>query len=184
MARDNLSELEGCVLGVVVRMGPCTAYAVRKEFRSSLTTSWRASAGTIYPVLQRLAAKRLVIERQVKGDARGTRTLSATKAGEAALADWISDPDGWIGEPAADPIRTRLQFMDLSSIPKLEQIDSWIARTEACIRQNEDESAAAIEAGELFRLAADRGTWHQLDARKRWLLEMRDQSEKHKDPIP
>ena len=33
----------------------CTAYRVRKEFRESLTTSWRGSAGAIYPLLERLA---------------------------------------------------------------------------------------------------------------------------------
>ena len=42
-----LTELEGAVLGTIKQKGPCTPYAVRREFRSSLTPYWSGSAGNV-----------------------------------------------------------------------------------------------------------------------------------------
>lgn len=171
-ASDILSELEGCVLGAVARFGPCTAYAVRKEFRSSLTTSWRASAGAIYPVLERLKARGLVTEQVVKGDARGTRKLKVTNKGLAELADWVATTADWMGEPAADPIRTRLQFMDLTTIQQQYQVEAWIERTDQAMQSIDAVLTETSEEHDRLSVAVHRGTWLQLEARKRWLMEI------------
>ena len=168
------SELEGCVLGTVARLGTCTAYAVRKAFRESLTTSWRGSAGAIYPLLKRQAAAGLIKEDEVVTDGRGTKMLCLTEAGRAALARWVEERESWIGEPAADPIRTRFQFIDFAGqTDQKALIDSWIDATLLNIARVE-RASAEIGADEPLLASAHRATQLQLEARLKWLEELRE----------
>ena len=107
-----LTELESCVLGVIWRQQPCSAYAVRQVFAASDTTTWSASAGTIYPAIARLERLGLVRARAIPGNARGRRDLSLTAKGAAAMRAWIACCDADVASPVADPIRTRLFFID------------------------------------------------------------------------
>ncbi len=169
-ARPKLSELEGCVLGVVSRSGPCSAYRVRKEFRESLTTSWRGSAGAIYPLLERLVAKGFLKEKAIEADARGTRTLTITRNGRNTLAEWVGDSAQWLGEPAADPVRSRLQFLDQTPVRRRAAIERWIAETQAGMTRLK---VARTQSLDPFSDAALLGSWYQLEARVKWLEELR-----------
>ena len=60
MPRVPLTELEATVLGELSIQQPCTAYAIRRAFAQSPTPTWSGSAGTIYPVLERLLRRKLV----------------------------------------------------------------------------------------------------------------------------
>src|SRR3954462_1918303 len=107
-----LSDLEACVLGVVWRDGPCTAYAVRQELAASSTPRWSDSAGSIYPVLDRLEALGLVAATARTWGERGKKEFAATAAGASRLRAWVpqvtaADACG----PTYDPIRTRFCFL-------------------------------------------------------------------------
>ena len=39
--RKNLTELEACVLALITKEGPCTAYSIRKQFEESLSLGER-----------------------------------------------------------------------------------------------------------------------------------------------
>src|SRR5204863_1572686 len=100
-------ELEHCVLSVIWRIQPCTAYQVRRAFQTSLTASWRASTGSIYPLLRKLVAKGFVIQAAIPGDRRHGQALKISPAAAQSLKSWLQDSSSWIAEPVADPIRTR-----------------------------------------------------------------------------
>jgi len=76
----ELSTLELTALGVVWKQGPCTAYAVMREFAGSQTLAYRSGAGSIYPLLKRLRGVGLLSE--------GEGKLRITSAGIERLRAW------------------------------------------------------------------------------------------------
>ena len=109
-----LSELEGVVVGIILKRQSCTAYAVRKELKASPSTHWRASAGAIYPLLERLEKEKFVTGQADSTDGRGRKLLSITSRGKKALSYWIRDFNR--SDKAAevyDPLRTRIFFLDV-----------------------------------------------------------------------
>jgi len=108
-----ITDLENVVLGVVFLEQPCTAYAVRKVFARSLSAHWSASAGSIYPAIQRLAGQKLLKATPRPGDSRGARTYRLTPHGQRQLSAWLKPP---LPEGAAlmcvDPLRIRYRFLE------------------------------------------------------------------------
>ena len=168
------TELEMVVLGVIGKFGPMTAYAVRKHFAESPTTRFSSSAGSIYPVVERLERERLV---RARASSRGDqlRTLHAiTPAGRRALRRWlVADlPDDAIEAPP-DPIRTRLYFLE--SLPRDHQrgfLDRAIERLEGEVRELGRYAGQAPADQVLSRLASD-GMTAVARARLRWLRRVR-----------
>jgi DNA-binding PadR family transcriptional regulator len=106
----KLTELDYCVLGVVWRHGPVSAYGVRKVFRDSTTASWSASSGSIYPSIRRLLAAGLATAGAPE-DKRGTQSIVIANDGLNELRAWILDLRPEHGTATPDPIRTRSQFI-------------------------------------------------------------------------
>ena len=104
-SRARLTELEGAILGVLRRSPGMTPYAVRQVFLSSNSAEWSGSAGAVYPAIARMKAAGLIAARSA-GDSRGTRTVTVSRAGKAALDRWLCDVDRASG-PGTDPFRTR-----------------------------------------------------------------------------
>ncbi len=169
----RLTELEGAVLHLIMQNQPMTAYAVRAAFRRSLTTDWKASAGAIYPLVEKLCGKGLLAERSEVGDGRGTRKLSITRAGIRALVSWASVVDETPFGPVADPLRTRGYVLDrIAPATRVRLLRSWrdathdmLAKVREAIRQTELEA----DVGERRAL---RGSELQLRARLAWLDEL------------
>ena len=111
----KLTELDFCVLGVIWRFGPLSAYAVRKVFRNSHTASWSSSSGSLYPSIRRLLTADLVAATATE-DRRGTNLFSVTTEGAERLKAWIRDIEPALGTATPDPIRTRAQFITCLSI--------------------------------------------------------------------
>ena len=63
----EMTELEGTVLGLIALHPESTAYEVRREFQKSRTAHWRASAGAIYPLIERLVKRDLLTARSIGG---------------------------------------------------------------------------------------------------------------------
>jgi DNA-binding PadR family transcriptional regulator len=166
-----LTELEGAVLGTIRLKGPCTPYAVRREFRSSLTPYWSGSAGAIYPVVARLARRRLVRAVRPTGDGRGGVLYAVTAAGDRALRQWLGPPLSPLttGTPP-DPIRTRVGFLGL--LPPVERLAFLSAAADAIAAELATLSAAvtAPETDPHDRLAL-RGSCLAMEARLAWVRE-------------
>jgi len=169
------SELEYCVLSVIWRIQPCTAYQVRRTFQTSLTASWRASTGSIYPLLRSLVANGLVTQTAIPGDRRGSKALEMSAAGIRSLKSWLQDPALWIAEPVADPIRTRSYALPMLQPRETRHlIKRWKAATEDSLREIGQRLDEYRAQGNLVEERAHRGTQLQLTARVSWLEELLD----------
>jgi DNA-binding PadR family transcriptional regulator len=119
----GLTEQEGVLLALVARAGPITAYQISKVYEDSPVSNYNSSKGKIYPMIRRLRVANLLSSEPVPGDGRGTEQLSITEDGIKAVREWILR----ISQPQLlpdDPLRTRLQSMDLLS---LEERLQWVS---------------------------------------------------------
>ena len=77
----------------------------RQLFQKSPTSSWRASTGSIYPLINKLVRLKLVDGERSCADRRGTRRLALTAGGRKALAGWVMQTPDWLADVTSDPIR-------------------------------------------------------------------------------
>ncbi len=165
-----LTELDLCVLGVIWRSGPLSAYRVRTQFRDSTTAAWSSSSGSIYPSIRRLREAGLIAASSSQ-DRRGTQTLELTNAGRDRLREWLVNLPPEVGTATPDPIRTRAQF--LTSVAKQDRLHFTelargltqlsLASLEAEAEQNRDDQSRALD--QLGTIAAIM----ELRARLDWL---------------
>ena len=119
MVRARLTELEASVLGSLSVCQPCTAYVIRRLYAKSVTPTWSASAGTIYPALQRLVRRGLVRAEVSNHGRRQSRVLSLTAAGQRRLEAWLEEPlEADVLGPPMDLLRTRVGFLGVLSPAK------------------------------------------------------------------
>jgi DNA-binding PadR family transcriptional regulator len=168
----KLTDVEGCALGVVWQRGPCTAYEVRREFAISSTPRWSASAGSIYPAVQRLLAKKLVRAEASDWGPREKTRFRVTPAGTAHLRQWIGPPFARaLCGPAFDPLRTRSCF--LGAMPRAARI-KWAreATRETRAALAELRRVHAVPQVDVFEASSLRGSILELEARLVWLGEL------------
>lgn len=174
-----MTELEQCVLGVVWRDGPVTAYEIAALFARSLSPYWSGSAGAIYPAVARLRRRGLVrgVRRAWNG---GLKTvLTATDAGIAALRAWLTPPlPADAAAPTYDPLRTRLFFAAVLSPARRRRL---LADAERVVLEQLDairlQHAADLAAGDESEAIGSRGVALELEARLQWLREIRKRLE-------
>ncbi|MGE0047160.1 MAG: PadR family transcriptional regulator [Hyphomonadaceae bacterium] len=153
------TDLEGAALGFLARAGTCTPYAVKAAFAASPTEFWSASAGAIYPLMERLAARGLISVSRDKQDGRARRTIKITQKGRRAFETWLFDSKRAL-DAGFDPLRTRLLFSDLMSAAQKR------AFLTAALEGLETDSGPAPEMAHTLAL---RSAWRK--ARRRALTE-------------
>ncbi len=165
-----LTDVEGCVLGVIWQRPQCTAYDVRRELATSSTPRWSSSAGSIYPVLERLLARKLVRATTEAWGPRERTRFAVTARGLAQLKRWVGPPVApALGGPAYDPLRTRSCFLGaMSRAERAAWVDDAIAET---LRALEALRALPPQA-DAFEALSLRGSELELEARLRWLGEL------------
>jgi DNA-binding PadR family transcriptional regulator len=126
MADLRTSEIEACVLALAWDEGPLTPYAIRKVFLNSPSPQWSGSAGTIYPLVNRLLRRGWIrSEVRFRGKRKGNQ-ISLTAAGLRVLRRWLAVPlQDWVAGVPPDPLRTRVRF--LGALP-LDQRRQFIRR--------------------------------------------------------
>ena len=155
----DLSDMEGAALGLIASEGPVTSYAVVRAFAASPSEFWSGSAGAIYPLMRRLAARGLVI---ADGGAHGRRKATwytISPAGAAALKAWLLDADRAAGM-GFDPLRTRLAFRGLMTDAERQALLEGVTGRTSALAESGAPSGAA-DARELHR------SW--IDTRLAWL---------------
>jgi DNA-binding PadR family transcriptional regulator len=170
----GLTELESCTLGLIARLQPCSTYRIRSEFARSSTTEWSASAGSIYPVIERLLDLRLIRAESRTGDARGRRDLRITRRGDHAVRAWLLELEPRFASATPDPIRTRAYFLE--HLKSAADQRAFVTRAREltqsmihALRRQTEAEAAPSEADHLAAL----GALFQLEARLRWLAVLR-----------
>jgi DNA-binding PadR family transcriptional regulator len=173
--RKELTELERCVVGVVWRDGPVTAYEIASLFSKSLSPYWSGSAGAIYPVVQRLQRRGLIVGRQRAWNGTKKTVLSITEKGTASLQEWLTPPiSSASAGPSFDSIRTRLYFLGV--LPKKQQlaiVDDAVRVTRQQIDDFETQRKADEEAGNISEVLGGLGVIFEYRARLRWLAAIR-----------
>jgi DNA-binding PadR family transcriptional regulator len=169
----TLTELESCVLGAIWQRGPCTAYTIRREFADSVTPYWSASAGSIYPVVARLARLRLIEAERTRWGERTRARYAITAAGLAVLRSWIGPPiPPEAIAPAFDPLRTRASYLGaLSDAQRKRFVDRALADTRQALA-NARERFAHEPPLDRFEALATSGVLDELQARLAWLTRL------------
>jgi DNA-binding PadR family transcriptional regulator len=171
----EVTELEGVILGIVWSRQPCSPYVVLSRFQRSPTSGWSSSTGAIYPAIRRLKAKGLLDHRSGSTGKRKSELLSLSVHGSLALRGWISNLAEEMGSAGIDPIRARVNYlMALDG----EARSAFLDRAEEVTRSRLELARASKgdpEAKQSWTLLATASAVvHQLEARLRWLRELRE----------
>jgi DNA-binding PadR family transcriptional regulator len=131
MPNKRHSELECFILGLIWRAGPCTPYEVRRLLSDSPSTQWSASAGAIYPLVQRLERAGLLKSRSDRTGRRRSRLYSVTPRGTRTLRQWVGPPLAPEAVTVShDPLRSRARFLDV--LPAADRL-AWAAAAGAAL---------------------------------------------------
>jgi DNA-binding PadR family transcriptional regulator len=173
--RRKLSELEGVSLGIIYKQQPCTAYRVRSELKEAPSSHWRASAGSVYPLLNRLESEGLVVTTRDTNDGRGRKLLKVTTEGRKSLRAWvIAGADSETISAVMDPIRSRMFFMDvLSEAKRRDYLDQLITLTESYVAETKVRLEQGAESGDLYDYLGSLGAMKVTEARLDWLCDVR-----------
>ena len=168
-----ISELEGVALGIVGAQEPCTAYQVRRGLLESPSTHWSASAGAIYPLIERLVAAGYLKSMRDSQDGRGRALLSLTAKGRRSLRSWIMEASvPRVAASIFDAVRTRAFFLDsLTARERVEFAEETLRALEDFLQQARGYQGLRKGASRFERMAA-RGAVHAARARVAWMREV------------
>jgi len=171
-----LSELEGVVLGILQGKQPCTAYGIRMALQDSPSSFWSASAGAIYPLLNRLEKAGLVDASVDAGDARGRRLLTLTAAGRARHRQWmLSAGSVEVASAVSDPVRSRAFFLGaMDAADRRTFVDDSLQALESFLESARQDLVIRTDSEDSWAYLAALGGVHQAEARVKWMREIRD----------
>lgn len=165
----DLSENEGLLLSLSVRLGSVTAHQLYLIFEGSPLGSLNASKGSVYPIVRRLKERGLLIGKPVPNDGRRSELLMATEKGREAVKSWVARITSTHILPA-DPLRARLPSLDLLS--RDEQLQ-WISRAKQLNHAKADEVREyAQRTSFTFDEVVHNSALLALAAQARWLDEL------------
>jgi DNA-binding PadR family transcriptional regulator len=175
----NITEIEGCVLGLIGIKGPCTPYLVRKIFQQSPTPFWSGSAGTIYPLVERLTRRKLISETSQPNDIRGSKLYILTDKGKKALKQWLNQPTSptVFGTPP-DPLRHRIGFLGFLTP---QERKSFLEEVRAKLEEHLKDAIKVSEecnSSNYFNVLSTRGGVFAAQARLDWIVEISEILEK------
>lgn len=169
--RSEATVLEHCVLGFIAQDQPCTAYQVRKRLGSSLSSYWSNSAGSIYPLLERLRKRGWM---KVTEEAFGTRIrkhFRLTASGRKELDRWLSAPVA--PEDAAhtyDPLRTPIFFLDLVDPAQARgYLEDAERKTVLNLAKHRKELKEIRQEGAPLEIFGREGAIGEIEARLKWI---------------
>jgi DNA-binding PadR family transcriptional regulator len=169
----KLSELEGAVLGVTSLHERLTPYQIRKVFERSPNPHWSGSAGSIYPLVKRLARNRLLSARaHATGERRGLK-YQLTASGRKVLRSWILEADHEKLVGISDLLRLRFRF--LSALKPVEQrkfLETMIRKMTAEVKKIEADCRKKSSSHDNYSYLTARGALLMARARLTWLREV------------
>lgn len=170
---DALTDLEAAALGCIRAAGACTAYTVRAHFRASPSARFSDSAGSVYPMVERLRRRGLLRARAERQGRRRATVYECTPDGLKALRRWIAVPEDAGDLATWDPLRTRV--LSLGLLPRAARL-RWVERAQQALAAHADAIARARAAdtdASPWLVLAHRNAELQVAARRRWLAEVR-----------
>jgi DNA-binding PadR family transcriptional regulator len=113
LSTHHLSPTSYLVLGLLAREGPSTPYELKSHVAATLGHFWSFPHALLYAEPPRLVNLGLATESREQ-NGRRRRTFTITKAGGAAVREWLKRPAGESAE-LRDPGLLQLYFADLGS---------------------------------------------------------------------
>lgn len=176
MKTRPLTPLELTALGIIYKQTKVIAHDVVQHFANSQSLSYRSGAGSIYPLLKRLAKR---------GYLRSTRrAYEIEPIGIEALRDWLTPPFSREDISAnLDLLRSRVYFLKiLDESERKAFVGAAIERLE----QLREECLAVLEAneasGDAFSACAMLGAVRETEARISWLREIEERIAQKETP--
>jgi|SRR5580692_2374866 DNA-binding PadR family transcriptional regulator len=154
--------------------GPCTTYALRREFMDSPSQYWSASSGAVYPLVLRLRKRGLIRVKGTTGDDREGSLYVLTAAGSRALVDWLSrlDAPSSISVPP-DPMRNRIAFFALLDPETRKKFVAHATRElQASIERIRAHTQREKAQGNVFEYLVSGGALRMVESRLEWLLDV------------
>jgi DNA-binding PadR family transcriptional regulator len=169
--RNEPTELELCVLGLVAQEGPCTTYVVRKHLDRSLSSYWSSSAGSIYPLMERLLQRGWILVREDAFGTRRRRSFRISAHGTRQLERWLCSPvQPEAAAHAYDPLRTRVFFLDLiDPSGRYAYLEDAQRQTLSILERHRRELDEATATASDFELLGRHGAIEELEGRLRWI---------------
>lgn len=166
----DLTDLEAVTIAFIQRRQPCTPYQVRRSFEKSTTTRFSSSAGSIYPLMRRLAERGYLHSVDRESDGRNAIHYRVTAKGKRKVQRWIMGSGDTLVVGVYDPIRSRL--LNLSLLPKADQL-RWLETTIRLIEQQAEvirryEKQKFVGDERLYEIARF-AMWEENALRLRWL---------------
>ncbi len=170
---NKVTELEGCVLGIVWELDSCTPYAIRKVFQGSPNPYWSGSAGAIYPLVRRLEIAGLLRMREGYTGARRRELYRITAKGLRVLKSWVGPVvSDWSVSIPVDPLRLRVRFLGvLESSRRIEFLEHAEEELLVQIKEAEREYKAMDAQKEPYLYLQSRGVARIARARLAWIRE-------------
>lgn len=174
MTTRILSELEGVCLGLVRKHGPCTAYKVRQQLKVAPSSHWRASAGSVYPLLHRMEDEALIVKTADSDDGRGRQLIRITRQGRAELKRWLlAGTAQELISSMTDPVRSRLFFLDvLNAAQRPAYLAELVAEMESYLGKTKDHLNTLSVDDDPCAYLGSLGAVKVAEARLEWLREV------------
>ena len=141
-------SLRGAILGFLA-IEPTSGYTLKQRFDGSVRSFWSATQSQIYRELHELQGEGLVEVEAVLGDGKPDRKVySLTKAGRAALDQWLAEP--------LEPLHLRhpllLKMVFAAQMPP-KALDGILAKYAEGIEATRADYAARLLDKRIFSLA-------------------------------
>lgn len=170
MDDKKVTDLEAVAIGFVLRNQPCTAHFIRTCFKKSQTSHFSDSAGSVYPMMRRLAEAQLVSVHEKQEGQRRVAYFRCTKQGQKALKSWLNQPfPDLLG---FDLLRTQILYLDRLT---LKQQKKWFDEARSALQEKLDivqsmlADAIANPKRTTYEVLAHENAIFQLKARLKWL---------------
>lgn len=141
MGRSRLSTGDYVFLAFL-RLGPRSAYDVKKEMASSVNFFWSAQHSQVYQQAGRLRRDGYVAARG-SASGRNRQLLALTDAGREALEDWLAQPA--MPYRIYDESLAKVYFGDLADPAALDKILAEVQEHHAALRREFEEMHAVLD---------------------------------------
>ena len=142
-----------CVVLGMVHLGARSGYEIKQRVENSTRFFWTISQAQIYPSLQLLEAAGLITGRADPQGRRPRRVYETTRAGQAALRDWLTRDDPMPFE-LRDTGMLKVFFADVldreQALTLLRAIRQRSADRVRTLRAIEPDAKAAEDHGNLY----------------------------------
>ena len=121
--KKSLSGLEILVLSIITNQTGITGYELIQDINDKFKDLWQASAGTIYPLLNRLSKKLLVEMKEIVDENnRKKKIYSITKKGKEELKRVLEDNL----EPSINTLGDYIKTIIKASVPSEETMEKMM----------------------------------------------------------